>query len=274
MFEITDQTNPSLEDMLDRVHPDDRSTLIAKIEKAIAEDHDYQSTFRITLNEGGARWIKSHGRVVGEDPKRLLNVSFDVSPELELVEVRDMLIREMNHRIKNLFAVVSSMITLGARDFASATELAQDLRSRLSAMGRSHDLTQDHHTRDPAVLEELLHAVLAPAMRAQTISLKGPPVKVQPEKITPLTLILHEWATNAAKYGALASEKGKLAITWRIDEERLYLTWDETSQFSGDNGKAGFGTRLVNASVRQLGGKLEGAQAPGKFSRTLIFAFE
>lgn len=80
------------------------------------------------------------------------------------------------------------------------------------------------------------------------------------------------WATNAVKYGALSSKQGKIDFTWQVEGTQLTLNWREQSNQSGDHGTPGFETRLINASVRQLGGKLEDDAGPSHFSRILTFS--
>ncbi len=103
---------------------EDRADIDAALDRAIQGECDFEATFRVRQDDGAIRWVKGIGRLVANStPKRLVGVSIDVTPEHLLAETRDLMLREMNHRVKNLFAVIAGMVTIAARSHSGVTEL-------------------------------------------------------------------------------------------------------------------------------------------------------
>lgn len=99
----------------------------------------------------------------------------------------------------------------------------------------------------------------------------GPRLLVDRRCLSPLALILHEWATNSVKYGALASDRGVLAISWLLYDGQIQLEWSETGGSTADAEPAkGFGTLLVQTSSRQLGASLERDASQGRYLLRLV----
>ncbi|WP_346898168.1 chemotaxis protein CheB [uncultured Roseibium sp.] len=278
LFGLSGDGGSRIESLLDRLHRDDREQARELLNKAFTSNEDYRSIIRVPLDDGRVRWLRALGRVISKDGRqRLLGVSFDISAEHQILETRDLLLREMNHRIKNLFSVVSSLVTLGSRDYDTAGELADDLRGRLLALSQSHALTQVSGEAAPTDLGSLVRTVIAPSLRTQKFTISEDLVAVAAGKVTPLTLILHEWATNASKYGALSEPNGELEIRWKTRDGHVTLDWNERSEAiqsgSADDGErpVGFGTKLIDATICQLQGSLEGSQGNGFFQRRFSF---
>jgi PAS domain S-box-containing protein len=190
----------------------------------------------------------------------------DISERKQAEEARQLLLCELNHRVKNLFAIASGMVSMTARKAASTTEMAQALSGRLVALARAHELIQSAVTFDarpsrPATLHELVTAVVAPhlAPDSRQLRISGPDVEVGPSAATSLALVLHELATNAAKYGGLSVLEGCLDIQWRIDREALSLTWTEQNGpiIEHPPERRGFGSQLARMTAEgQLGGNI------------------
>jgi len=195
----------------------------------------------------------------------------DITERRRAQEQQSLLLRELSHRIKNLFAITGGMIALSARTAATPKEYAASLGGRLDALALAHDLIlpaapgEDGPQAEPARLDDLLEKILSPyagkpnSPDSGRVSMDGPPVALGPQTVTTFALIIHELATNAAKYGALSVEDGRLRITWACDAETLILKWQETGgpPVAGSPKTEGFGTVLSNYSVRvQLGGSL------------------
>ncbi|WP_245824485.1 CheR family methyltransferase [Sphingomonas azotifigens] len=239
---------------LARLHPDDRPLFETALAEAIAKGHDLEISYRI-LDGEDVRRIKTFGRLVGDSgPRRLVGVSIDVTPEYKLAETRELMLREMNHRVKNLFAIVSGMISAGARSYDDVGRYANDLRERIAALGRAHSLAAPAGALQSIDLAELVATTLAPYQHHAKIRIEGPAVKIHRTCLSPLALMLHEWATNAVKYGALGATRGELSITWDTAADGVRLDWREVGDrpVSVATG-TGFGTVLVQTSSRQLG---------------------
>lgn len=173
----------------------------------------------------------------------------------------DLLARELNHRVKNLFAIVQSIVRMTARRESDADALADKIGDRINALAIAHQVSQGALERPVADLRALIEATLAPyAQTVGRLTLQGPEVELSGPASQPVGLILHELATNAVKYGAWSNDDGKLAVRWQVDEgspSRLALLWQESGLAPCETGPDGFGTQMMAASARQVGGKIE-----------------
>lgn len=161
---------------------------------------------------------------------------------------------ELNHRVKNLLAVVMALVRLSKREAGSMEELAHAIEQRVRAYGSAHDAL----ALGSLSLADLLVLLLAPYASKQTaLALNGPTVTLAPPQAMPNCLIVHELATNSAKYGSLAS--GVLPIvSWTLIDGEVVVSWvepfDEAATTPLANATAGFGTRLLGYAAKQLSG--------------------
>ncbi len=211
------------------------------------------------------------GQVVGA-----AKIARDIAERRRLQHQQKLLLREMTHRVKNLFAVAGSLVSLSARGAASPAALASAVRTRLNALSRAHELT----LADPAETAEmparvaslagLIRTMVSPfvdadAIEGERVSVSGPEVTVGSGAVTHVALVLNELATNAAKYGSLSTPAGRLAVTWSIDGDRLKIRWEERGgpKVEGDGGSEGFGSMLVRVTVaNQLDGEISRTWQP------------
>jgi PAS domain S-box-containing protein len=196
--------------------------------------------------------------------RRLLTVVLrDVSERKQIEEDQRLITREMAHRLKNLLAVVDSVVSLSARGAESVEAYQAILHDRLQAIGRTVDLI----LRTPwssADLLDLLTSELAPfeGQARANITLSGPAVKVPARWAISLTLALHELATNSAKYGALSQQTGSVKVSWEVDQgtgdPMLQLQWVEAG---GPTVKiaerAGFGSDLISRALGRSNTRLQ-----------------
>lgn len=184
-------------------------------------------------------------------------------------EQRVLLLRELNHRVKNLFALVNSLMVMSARSAATPQDLSKAMQGRLLALSRAHELVQPG-LRDPGegieetyavqfrdVLNDILEPYALSGSEAR-VRCEGPGVTVTADAITSLALVLNELATNAAKYGALSVAGGCVQVTWRIDNSNLEISWrEEGGPAIASPSRTGFGTTLTRRSVEhQLRGAI------------------
>jgi len=205
------------------------------------------------------------GEIVGAS-----KIARDNSERRRAQEQQRLILREMNHRIRNLFSIAGGLVTLTARYAVTPEEMASSIRDRMNALSRAHELTLPRVTADgatssqPTTLDALLHTIAAPYVEpgqevAERIVVDGPEVVVGGSAVTSFALLLHEIATNAAKYGALSTSSGRVTAEWRIEGEELSLTWREEGgpPVEGEPEATGFGTTLAEATVvGQFGGKI------------------
>ncbi|NGM35603.1 histidine kinase [Methylobacterium sp. DB0501] len=172
---------------------------------------------------------------------------------------QELLIHELNHRVKNTLATVQSMARQTARSAASLDDFTGSFEARLLAMSQTHNVLTANHW-EGAGLRGILSAELEPYAggRPDRIRLEGPPVSLTPAVALPLGMAIHELATNAAKYGALSAETGQVAVEWQVGPGTLSLRWRESGGPPvAAPARTGFGTRLIRTSLeRELAGEV------------------
>ncbi|MGO4387962.1 HWE histidine kinase domain-containing protein [Microvirga sp. 2YAF29] len=264
----------SYEFWLSAIHPEDRDRVVGSV-GALSDPKSggqLHLEHRIVHPNGEIRWIDSRGRMLYEivdgelKPARLLGTILDITERRRGDEVRQLLVQELNHRVKNVFAMTSGMVALTAKNAETPREMAKALRGRIEALARAHELIRPAITGSElgdktTSVHEIVQAVLAPHIdhgaRPQIV-LEGLPQQIGPKAATALTLVLHELATNAVKYGSLSVPEGHLRVSWTCNGN-LALIWQE------ENGPLiahapeleGFGSLLSRKSVTgQLGGTI------------------
>jgi PAS domain S-box-containing protein len=213
----------------------------------------------------------------------------DITERRRSQEQQKLLLRELNHRVKNLFAITDGVISLSARSAKTPQELTKKIRSRLNALALAHelilpDLTAPTDGRTlPTSLDILLQKILSPYDDAdesedhRRLVFDGPAVSVGAHAVTNLALILHEFATNAAKYGALSVPQGYVEITWALRDDLLVLKWEEQGgpPLITSPTNEGFGTVLSGHVVRdQFCGTLSYSWNPMGLVINLSFSVE
>ncbi len=180
-----------------------------------------------------------------------------------LAEARDradLLAREINHRVKNLFAVILAIVRMGAKEAPEAKAASERMAERIGALLTAHEVTQGAIDQRRAALRDLVQTTLAPYRSDRlTASVEGPDVMLAAKRASPLGLVLHELTTNAVKYGCWR-EEGHLSITWTQVDGMVEMVWRERCPAPGppaESNGGGFGTRLMEASARQLRGSIE-----------------
>jgi two-component system CheB/CheR fusion protein len=209
-------------------------------------------------------------RFEDEGAQRVGVIFLDVSQRKRHDEQQELLLRELDHRVKNLFAIVGGMVSLSARYAATPKEMADTVQGRLGALASAHQLIRPRHSaaksdRRETTLGELILAVLSPyidparAADEVRVEIVGPEISVGGDAATNVALVVHELATNAAKYGALSIPGGRIHISWSVTEERLALSWEEQGGpvITAPPEREGFGSLLARRSVNgQLAGEL------------------
>lgn len=171
----------------------------------------------------------------------------------------DLLARELNHRVKNLFAVVLAIVKMTGRGQPEAKATVDKISERIHALLMAHEVTQGTSARASANLADLVAIALKPYRSAENgCSIGGPEVLLPERAVVPLGLVLHELTTNAVKYGAWGAAGGHLDVRWFAAGDRLRLDWEEThpAQPLPEPGRTGFGSTLIEGSARQLGGSI------------------
>ena len=170
----------------------------------------------------------------------------------------DLLARELNHRVKNLFAVILAIVQMSARDKPEAKEVTDSIAQRIRALLTAHEVSQGELERPVASLRALVETSLAPYRSSKhPAEIEGPDVMLPAKRVTPLGLVLHELTTNAVKYGAWKN-RGTVHVSWTEDEGMLTLTWRESgADLEELPERKGFGSLLMTSAARQFRGTFE-----------------
>lgn len=186
----------------------------------------------------------------------------DVTEQQKAQERQELLVRELDHRVKNLFSIVTAIVSLSARSATSVQEMAGDVKGRVIALSAAHGLARSSGLEPggTTTLDDLVKAVLAPHLSDdERVDISGPLVPLNSVQASGLALILHELGTNAIKHGAWGSSTGRITIRWMLSDENLILNWSEMGgpAVLAPPTRSGFGTVLANRTASSsLGGKI------------------
>lgn len=254
-----------------RVHPDDRERRIAGLREAMARDGDFSIEFRISTPQGW-RWIHKRGRVEKDERGRMramLGIIVDITDRKRDEETIALISRELVHRIKNVFAVVSGILSLTAREFPDAKPAFATVRGRLNALAQANDLIAVGRAAGSAgqSAQALIRRLAEPyqLVGRERILVSGDDAPIDEQMATGLALVLHELATNAVKYGALSAEDGSVVVALSATPERLAVAWREQGgpAVTGEPERQGFGSLLVQRTLEGLEGAMQRRWAPG-----------
>ena len=242
---------PTVERIEAMVHPDDREKIAVDAIVA-AGDGRFQVEFRIIRPSGEVRWCFGAGVVTrGSDgtAMRMNGVTVDITERKRAEERQLVLAREVDHRAKNMLAVVLSVLRLTKAK--STPEFISTVEGRIHALAATHNLLSATRWQG-ANLNQIVDEELAPYRtdHRRRIESGGPPAMLLPATAQAVALAVHELATNAAKYGALSTENGHLSLVWTIDDQALVVDWTETGGPPAVEPKSlGFGLSIVRSSI-------------------------
>ena len=201
----------------------------------------------------------SRGTIIGAS-----KIARDIGDRRRAAEAQSLLLREMNHRVKNAYTIANSLISLSANSAQTAQDLAAAVSSRLAALAQAHSLSTASSGTGPALppagtLREIISVILAPfdgetGNGEARISISGDEVGVDGSLTTQLALLFHELATNAAKYGSLSVKNGRVEVTLTAEPGRVVVLWRESGGPPvTEPSREGFGSKLLRMAARQLG---------------------
>ena len=263
------------------IHPDDWARVRSVLIQALKSGERFTVECRIRRPDLEVRWIRIRGQA-DIDPLtrralRMTGIVFDITERREREAHLRFLMRELTHRSKNLLAVIQAM----ARQTGGASVSLDDFQTRFSA--RLHGLAASH---DLLVNEDWQGAFLGDIVRSQVahfadlagerLTIAGDSVQLKPEAAQNIGLALHELATNAAKFGALANAGGRISISWSViggaeDGKRLQIVWRESGGPAVEPpARRGFGSSVIERVVaRALDGHVSLTFEPGGVVWTL-----
>lgn len=256
------------------VHPDDQERIASIMGGVVQHGGEHEVEHRI-IQDGQVRWIVARGRCELDaqgKPNRFPAATVDITDLKQATEARELLARELSHRIKNIFAVVNGLAALSSRGHPEAASFTQSFRERINALAQAHEYVRPHSPESrPEPVDEtvmgLMRTLLEPYLQKdrERVAISGDDVPIGSRSATSLALIMHEQATNSVKYGALSNETGQVMLRGERKDETYHLTWQETGgpRVNGAPERQGFGTVLAARSVAgQLGGGISHDWAP------------
>ena len=261
--------------MQDITHPDDLPRNVELFQSLVRNGTAFVIEKRYVRKDGAVVWVSNSVSCIRDASGEVANVvavSVDITERKRAEEQQALLLGEMRHRIKNLFAVASGVVAMSARSARTPQDMAASVRDRLAALTRAQELTrpglinggEGAGGRD-TTLHALVGAMFAPYADPERgngrdrVILDGPDVPVHGSAVTSLALVLHEFATNSAKYGALSLPDGVVRFESAADGDALLLTWREEGgpALDGEPDGEGFGSLLAQRTVAgQFGGRL------------------
>ena len=201
----------------------------------------------------------AQGMVIGAS-----KIARDIRERKHAEQQQRLLLQEMRHRVRNLFALVRGLIVLSGKETASIADLQSNLSERLQSLLRAHELTlsdaSGERAEENAGFQNLLEAVFAPYLdkkRQDQVSIQSEPLTLTDTGLSSTALIFHELATNAAKYGGLAVPNGQIRVVARRCGDNIEIRWRELGLCDLEQPQTGgFGSRLEQTMVERMGAEL------------------
>jgi PAS domain S-box-containing protein len=274
-FDIAENEEVALEELLKRVHPDDVGGVRAAIATALdpADPKPFAHEYRIRRRDGSVRWVENHGLAyfegAGSDRRvaAFVGTIADITERKEREERERLLMREINHRAKNMLSVVDAI----AHQTATRTPegFIERFSERIQALAANQDLLI-RNAWHGVEADDLVRAQLAPFADhiGSRIVVRGPKLHLNAASAQAIGLALHELTTNAGKYGALSKDMGRLDVGWGTEGESFTMSWTERDGPKvAPPQRRGFGTVVMQEMVaRSMGGTVDLDYAPSGLS--------
>jgi two-component sensor histidine kinase len=258
MYDLPEAGTIMVADILAATHPADRGRVEENIKRSLESAVDYDAEARVAST---GRWLTMRGRVYQRDPEGkplvMMGASIDISESKQSAEQTRLLLRELNHRVKNTLAMIQSVARQTIRQNPDPEDFIGAFSGRLRTISEAHVLLADRDWSG-VQLYEVIGSQLGPDFlsKPDRADVSGPDVKLPPDHALGLGLILHELTTNALRHGAWSDEHGVVHIHWSVVDaphHGLSLTWRETGGPHVVPPKEyGLGARLIERSLAKV----------------------
>lgn len=262
----SEAANESHEDWVRRLHPQERDTVEQHFKATVASSaREYHAEYRIIRpSDGEVRWIGAVAQIERDEndkPVRLVGAHIDITERKEAEAQQRLLMQELAHRVKNSLAMVQAIASNTLRNATSLESAREAFSQRLAALARAHDLLVGGNWAN-APLSQLVESIIGIQGQPERFLRQGPEVVLGSKAALALTLILHELATNAVKYGSLSNATGRVLLNWRLDdidgETQFRLRWqEEGGPPVAPPTRRGFGSRLIERTFPAVKGNAE-----------------
>ncbi len=254
-----------IEEIVRRVHPDDAEKVRANLAETLDPAHPRRivTEFRVQRAGGEIRWVETLGLAYfdGAGPERravsIVGTVQDITERKEREEKERLLMREINHRAKNMLSVVDAIAHQTAA--GNPEDFIERFSGRVQALSANQDLLVRNEWKGVEI-DELVRAQLAYLVDliGSRITVQGPKLLLNPASAQAIGLAIHELATNAGKYGALSTDWGHVDVCWGSDGVTLTMTWTEHNGPVSPPKQRGFGTIVMEAMAeRSVGGEVK-----------------
>jgi PAS domain S-box-containing protein len=251
MLGLNPDQQVSGEDVFRAMHPDDFPMMRSAFTRALAQNQDYVGEFRAATS---GQWLLGRGRIFERDaqgkPVVAVGVNIDITDTKNAAEKTRLLLRELNHRVKNTLAMLQSLARQTLNRTSDPAEFMEAFSGRLRAISEAHTLLSDREWSGISLVDLITkqvepYAIYDPGQ----IELSGEDMVLPPDHALGLGIALHELATNAAKHGALSVAGGRVRVSWQVEsglnQSRVVIHWIESN-----------GPLVVSPEVRGLGERL------------------
>lgn|GEM_PF-434325 len=238
-------------------HPEDQELAWGKWLHSLATGEPYEIEYRLRHRSGDYRWVLGRAQPVRNPAGEIIRwygSCTDIHKIKVAEEQRQLMLAEMNHRVKNTLAMVHAIVSQTLRQADNLKDAQISIQSRIGMMAQAHDrLIQSTWTETK--IDEVVEAALVPHRSGQGhFKVEGSDLPIGSKQALALTMALHELATNAAKYGALSIETGKIHIYWDIinkDEDAVFeFNWVESEGPKVEQPtRRGFGSRMIEQAL-------------------------
>ena len=292
LFGIDYDAQPWPVDMIfSSIHREDVAMVEAEVQRALDQDVDYDVTFRNSMSDENPLWMGARGRVTQRDasgqPQRMVGVNWDATPEIVREKQLELLAGEMDHRVKNAFAVMRALINLGQRSQTGVRNFADTLKGQVQALADAHAISarmarSQNAPAVPVPILEVLRTALEPWLdgRDRTgtdihLDIDGS-LALAPRDVSSVAMLAYELTTNATKYGPLGHQGGTLHVAFADTGEDAVLSWTEelpegearnVAKAAADNDAkhgepSGFGSTLIRHCAATLGARIRREMTP------------
>lgn len=258
---IADTIHPSQGWLAKYIPPNDQAQVMAAVNKAIETKGVFELEHRVIRVDGTLGWAQSRAiPILGAQGEIVewFGAARDVTGRKEAEETEELLVSELNHRVKNTLASVQAIVQQTLRATKNPTDFAASFSGRIQSMAKVHSLLSNAAWKGADLRDVICDQLRLGPVDETRLTAWGPPVSLGPQTTQHLALMLHELGANSSKYGALSTPQGWVTVNWTVDGWMLRLKWIEQG---GPPVRApikrGFGTTLIEQSVHGEGGRAQ-----------------
>jgi PAS domain S-box-containing protein len=250
---------------LARVHPDDRARFKAIIDGVRVDSPSYSVTFRFIRPDGQEVWLEETSKAEFDTTGRFLRLkglTRDITRRKQAEKRQNLLIAELDHRVKNVLARVAAVVMRTRRRYGTMDEFVEALHGRIQSMAAAHTLLSQSRWYGVGITD-LIRRQLAPYTTDANTTIGGPEVMLTSAETQAVAMVIHELVTNAAKHGALSSPNGRVSVSWdRTGADAaaiLTITWRELGGPPiAAAVQSGYGSSLIRDLIpHELGGTVD-----------------